>query len=237
MNEWTYAQRERAVPIRLTVWDLPGLGQSGRPSNNDWSLEKLAADLDAVIDTRGNQPPILIGHSIGGMIVLTYCRLFSTKLSQRVRGLVIGHSTFTNPVRTASKARLYSTLQKPVLEPLCHLMIWFAPIVWLLNWLSYFNGSAHRSTHRTLFSGKETRQQLTFISRYYVTAWPAVIARGMLAMFRYDATAILPAIFVPTLIVTGDRDTTCVPAASATMRSNIPRASYLNLDSMRLCLR
>jgi pimeloyl-ACP methyl ester carboxylesterase len=233
MDEWTYACRDLAVPIRLIVWDLPGLGRSKGPSTNDWSLEKLARDLEAILDAFPGQRPIVVGHSIGGMIVLTYCRLFSPTLAQRVRGIVIGHSTYTNPVRTTSKSGLYTALQKPVLEPLCHLMVWLAPLVWLLNWLSYINGSAHRSTHGSFFSGNESREQLNFISRYYVTAWPAVVARGMLAMFRYDATAVLPAISVPTLIVTGDRDTTCLPAASITMRDTIPRATYVNLASSR----
>src|SRR5437879_5474749 len=32
-----------------------------------------------------------------------------------------------------------------------------APVVWLMNWLSYLNGSAHRSTERSSFSGRESR--------------------------------------------------------------------------------
>lgn len=215
-DEWYYAREVLARHYRLIVWDLPGLGGSSRPADRDWSLEKLARDLDAVIDT-ASRPPVLVGHSIGTMIALTYCKLFPEALGTRVRGLVLAHGTYTNPVRTTTKAGLYTALQKPVLEPLCHLMVWLAPVVRVLNWLSYLNGSAHRSTERDSFSGKETRGQLDFMTRSYCKAPPDVVGRGMLAMFRYDATTALPDITVPTLVVTGDRDSTCLPEASRFM--------------------
>jgi pimeloyl-ACP methyl ester carboxylesterase len=112
-------------------------------------------------------------------------------------------------------------------------MVWLAPLVWVLNWLSYLNGSAHRSNHRSFFSGKETHEQLGLISRYSVKAWPAVVARGLLAMFRYDATATLATIPIPTLIVDGDHDTTCKPEASDRMGESIPKARRATLRSAR----
>jgi pimeloyl-ACP methyl ester carboxylesterase len=232
-NEFCYVKEALAARYRLIVWDLPGLGRSTGPTNKDWSLEKLANDLNAVIDLAGGRPAILVGHSIGGMIMLTFCRLFPQALGSRVSGLVLAQTTPTNPVKTTSMAALYTALQKPVLEPLCHLMVWLAPVVWLLNWMSYLNGSAHRSTERSSFSGQESREQLKFITRYYVTAWPAVIARGMLGMFRYDATDVLPTLHVPTLIVAGDRDTTCKPEASAQMASAIPQSELAILPSAK----
>ena len=234
-NEFCYLKDALAAEYRLIVWDLPGLGRSTGPRNKDWSLEKLAQDLHAVIGLAGGRPAILVGHSIGGMILLTYCRLFREALGSRVSGLVLAQSTYTNPVQTTSLATLYAALQKPVLEPLCHLMIWFSPLVWLLNWLSYFNGSAHRSTHRSAFSGNESREQLKFLTRYYVAAWPAVVARGMLGMFRYDASDVLPLIQIPTLVIAGDRDTTCQPAASAAMAAAIPRSDLVTLESSKHC--
>ncbi len=234
-DEWYYARQELGGRHRLLLWDLPGLGESGRPADRDWSLEKLARDLDAVLSLAGGRPAVVVGHSIGGMILLTYCRLFPEALGTRVAGLVLAHSTYTNPVRTTSKAALYTAMQKPVLEPLCHLMVWLSPLVRALNWLSYLNGSAHRSTERDSFSGRETRGQLDFITWYYCKAAPEVAARGMLAMFRYDATDVLPAVTVPTLVVTGDQDKTCTPEASRYMAEAIPGARLLTLGPAKHC--
>ena len=221
-TEWYYTNCKLSDRYRLIVWDLPGLGRSSAPANNDYSLEKMAGDLDAVIRLAGDRPVILAGHSIGGMILLTYCRLYPEALGQRVRGLILAHTTYTNPVKTTSMASLYTALQKPVLEPLCHLMIWLSPVVWLLNCLSYLNGSAHRSSERSAFSGNETRGQLDFYAAYTPRCWPAVIARGMLAMFRYDATAKIGTIGVPVLVVVGDGDKMCTPEASEFMQRSIP---------------
>lgn len=128
---------------------------------------------------------------------------------------------------------LYRPLQKPVLEPLCYLMIGTAPLVWLSNLLSYVNGSAHDSTESESFSGREKGGQLGFLTRTWVPAWPAVIARGMLGMFRYDASATLAAIPVPALIVAGDQDPLCLPSASEHMARTIPRATLVTLKPAR----
>ena len=234
-QEWYYAKKELGNHFRLVAWDLPGLGRSTRPANNDWSLEKLAGDLEAVLTVAGDRPAVLVGHSIGGMIMLTFCRLFPEALNHRVCGLVIAHSTFTNPVKTTSMPGLHTALQKSVLEPLCHLMVALAPLAWLLNWLGYLNGSAHRATERSSFSGHETKGQLDFLARYNVRAWPAVVARGFLAMFRYDETATLASVNVPTLIVAGDKDTTCTPEASLQMSEAISDSSLVTLKDARHC--
>jgi len=148
---------------------------------------------------------------------------------------MIVHSTFTNPCRTAKWASVYTALQKPVLEPLCWLMIALAPLFWLTNWLSYLNGSAHRSTSRQSFSGRETRGQLNFMTRYYLSTWPSVVARGFLGMFRYDATDVLPRITTPTLVVAADRDELCVPEASRYLAHAMPHARLATIHDARHC--
>lgn len=87
----------------------------------------MAGDLEAVLGLAGDRPAVLVGHSIGGMITLTFCRLFPEALAARVAGLVLVHTTPTNPVKTTGMAAFYTAIQKPVLEPLCYLMIALAP--------------------------------------------------------------------------------------------------------------
>lgn len=232
-REWHYAKRHLGDRHRLILWDLPGLGHSSQPADRDYSLERMARDLDAVAGLAGRRPATLLGHSIGGMIILTYYRLFPETLGTRISGLILVHSTYTNPVKTTSGAAFYSAVQRPLLEPLLHLTIALAPLVWLMSLLSYLNGSAHRSTERDSFSGRETRGQLTFLARYPVKDRSAVLARGMLAMFRYDATAILGTIPVPALIVAGDRDRVTLPRASVTMAEAIPQAKLLELGEAK----
>ncbi len=228
-TEWFYQKRYLTDRFRLIVWDEPGLGLSKKPDNNDYRLEKLAADLEAVLAFCG-RPAILVGHSIGGMITLTFCKIYPEALGKRVMGLVLVHTTYTNPVRTTSMSGLYTALEKPVVIPLLYLTIALWPLVWLMNWMSYFNGSAHRSTHKSSFSGNETRGQLNFVSRFMPLGRPDVLARGMLGMIAYDATAVLSTIPVSTLVVVGDQDTTTLPEAGEFIAKNVPKAELVTLS-------
>jgi pimeloyl-ACP methyl ester carboxylesterase len=228
-TEWYYLKQQLSNHFQLIVWDLPGLGLSTRPANNDYSLENLARDLEAVLELAGGRPALLLGHSIGGMITLTFCRLFPQALRTRVAGLVLVHTTYTNPVRTTSHARLFTALERPLLVPLLHLTIWLSPLVWLMNWFSYLNGSAHLSTKRSGFAGGETWAQVEFATSFQPHASPAVLARGMLGMLAYDATQTLPMIGVPTLVVPGDRDPVCRPEASVRIDQDVPSAQLAPL--------
>jgi pimeloyl-ACP methyl ester carboxylesterase len=226
--QWYYLLQEMGERYRLVLWDLPGLGHSTRPTPPDYSLDLMARALDVILTFLGPRPVVLVGHSIGGMVLLTLCRLFPATLG-RVGGMVLAHTTYTNPVRTTAKHRLYTALQKPVLEPLLHLAIWLSPVLWLLNVLSYLNGSAHASTARQSFAGTQTRQQVQFVTRCLLHTSPAVLARGMLGMLRYDATTTLATLEVPVLLVAGDQDTTTIPEASTFMRAAIPGAQLTTL--------
>jgi len=116
-----------------------------------------------------------------------------------------------------------------VLVPLMYLTIALSPLVWLMNWLSYLNGSAHLATKLSSFAGTETWQQIDFFTRFQPEASPAVMARGMLGMMRYDATHTLARISVPALVVAGNRDLVTKPEASERIRSGIPRARLITL--------
>lgn len=227
---WYYTKKHLGGRFRLIAWDLPGLGRSKKPDDNNYSLEKLAADLDIVLALAGDKPALLVGHSIGGMIILTFCRIFPGALKNRVTGLVLVHTTPTNPVRTTKMAGLYTALEKPVLIPLMYLMIWTWPLVWLMNWLAYFNGTAHKSTASEAFCGTQTRGQLDFAAGFMPQGRPDILARGMLGMIHYDALPALPGINVPTLVIPGDQDVTTKPEASAMIRSGVPGAGLSALS-------
>jgi hypothetical protein len=138
-------------------------------------------------------------------------------------------TTYTNPIRTTNMAGLFTALERPVIVPLLHLTIWFSPLVWLSNWMSYLNGPALLSTKSSGFAGTETWEKLNFVARFQLQASPAVLARGMFGMLRYDATAALKAINVPALVLAGNRDPVCRPEASERMQGDIPGAQIAQL--------
>jgi 3-oxoadipate enol-lactonase len=57
------------APVAL---DLPGYG--ARPPLTEMTFDALAADVEAAIAERGLQRPVLLGHSLGGMVAQTMLR-------------------------------------------------------------------------------------------------------------------------------------------------------------------
>ena len=124
---WYYVKKQLGDRFRVIVWDLPGLGKSTRPKNSDYSLEKLARGLEAVVSIAGDKPVFLLGHSMGGMISLTFCRLFPEHLGRRVAGLILVDTTYTNPLKTSIFSGLLRALQKPLIEPILHIASILSP--------------------------------------------------------------------------------------------------------------
>ena len=226
---WYYAKRQLSDRFRVIVWDLPGLGKSSKPKNNDHSLEKYARDLEAVVAIAGNKPVILLGHSMGGMINLTFCRLFPEQLGSRVAGLILVDTTYTNPVKTCIFSNLVRKLQKPLLEPLLYLTIVLWPIFWLMTWLSYFNGSLYISVELSGFTGTETRGQLNFAAFLSALGSPGVLARGTLAMLKFDEAQTLATINVPVLVMCGASDIATKPVASDRMKAELPYSERVTI--------
>jgi pimeloyl-ACP methyl ester carboxylesterase len=221
-TEWYYAKKELAKEHRVVVWDLPGVGLSTRAVNNDYSIERFATDLQAIVEWSEASRIVLVGHSIGGMILQTYARLFSTEPA--VAGLALVHTTYTNPIRTTKYGRVYSVIEKPVIVPLLYLTIYLSPVVWLMNALSYLNGSTHGSTERQSFSGDETRGQLNFTARFVLVQSPAILAKGMLGMIHFDESTKVETTAFQTVVVAAAEDPVTLPSASQFLTDAIPKA-------------
>jgi pimeloyl-ACP methyl ester carboxylesterase len=69
--------------FKVVAIDLGGLGESGL-GRTDWTLEAYGADVAAVVEKLNLDEVILIGHSMGGYVILEAER----RLPQRVIGLV-----------------------------------------------------------------------------------------------------------------------------------------------------
>jgi pimeloyl-ACP methyl ester carboxylesterase len=229
IKSWYYQRKYFEKDYRLIMMDLPGLGKSTRPDNKDFSLPKMASDLNAVIEHTGARAPILWGHSIGGMTILTLLAKLRGSLKEPVSGIILQHTTYTNPVRTTLFSKMLIAMEKPVLVPLCYFMIALSPVLWIIRWMSYLNGNSHLMTRILTFAGTQTGRQLDFITLLATLAPPAVTARGVLGMFKYDVTKELPDINVPALIIAADKDLLTRPAASHYMKDHLPDARLVTL--------
>jgi pimeloyl-ACP methyl ester carboxylesterase len=226
-QDWSYAIQSLGNKFNTVAWDLPGLGKSTVAP--DYEMKTLATDLDSVVSTIGG-PVIIVGHSIGGILNIEYARQFPEKMGNQVKGFVQVNTTYTNPVQTKKGAETSMKLQKPIYEPLLHLITWSSPVARGLAWMAYQSGLAHIQLAKQSFAGNETWEQLDHMASYAYRSSPGVIAQGVLGMLHWDGTDVLPNITVPTLIISGNQDATTLPWASDKMERGIAKANRLAVE-------
>jgi pimeloyl-ACP methyl ester carboxylesterase len=168
------------------------------------------------------------------MIQQTFCRLYPSHLNATVEGLILVHTTYTNPVRTNIACGLLTALETPLIVPLNYITIALAPLAWLSNWQSYLNGSLQLTSRFTSFSGKQSRKQIEHGARLMAAAWPATVARGNLAMLKFNEETTLPDIDVPVLVLVGEHDRLTLPSASEHIEGLLPEARPFSIASGHL---
>ena len=227
--QWYYQKQYFEKHFHLVLMDHAGLGKSKRPDNRDYALEKLAGDLEAVIKQSDVKDPILWGHSMGGFTILTYFKLGLNKFSN-IKGIILEHTTYTNPTRTSIFSKVLTAVKNPLLKPLCWIMIALSPLLWLSRWMSYLNGTSLIMTRFLTFAGSQTSHQLDFTALLSTMAPPAVTGRGVLGMFNYNATSVLKDISVPSLVIGAVSDRLTKLEASEFMANNISGSYLLTLS-------
>jgi pimeloyl-ACP methyl ester carboxylesterase len=220
---WWEARRMLAERFQVVTYDLAGLGRSKGPRDGRYSLDRFADDLMVVVSGAGRRKVVLVGHSIGGMILQTFCRRYPQALGSQVAGIVLENTTHTDPSRTTILGGALQAM-KPVLSPLMRLDVWLQPLVWLMNWQSYLSGSTHLGMRLGGFGTRPTRAQLEQVSLDATRNSPAVQAKGNLAMMHWSATEDLPSIRIPALVFIGGRDLVTRPSAGETIVERLPAA-------------
>jgi pimeloyl-ACP methyl ester carboxylesterase len=85
---WSAQIEAFAEGQRVVVVDLAGHGDSGR-EREDWTVESLGRDVQAVVESLDLASVVLVGHSMGGPVALEA----ASRMPERVVG-VIGVDTF-----------------------------------------------------------------------------------------------------------------------------------------------
>ena len=89
-DSWHYQRRDLRALGRLVFWDQRSHGRSGRGPAANATIDQLGHDLEAVIAaTAPTGPLVLVGHSMGGMTVMSYAVLHPEEFGERVRGVAL----------------------------------------------------------------------------------------------------------------------------------------------------
>ena len=89
-DSWHYQRRDLGDLGRLVFVDQRAHGRSARGASEHATIDQLAHDLRAVIDTvAADGPIVLIGHSMGGMTIMALADLYPGLFGDRITGAAL----------------------------------------------------------------------------------------------------------------------------------------------------
>ena len=209
----------RGDQIRMVFYDQRGHGQSASAATETYTVPQLGLDLEAVLAVMVPVGPVvLVGHSMGGMTVLSHARQFPQRYPRRV----VGAALISSAAEGLSRSPLGETLQNPALEA-----VRFAA--------RYAPGAVHRARgaiqslirpiiRDASFGGADVSPRLVEFSQAMIHGTDvATLVEFLHALEVHDETAALPVLArIPTLIACGGRDLLTPAKYSEEMAAVLP---------------
>ncbi|WP_156744434.1 alpha/beta fold hydrolase [Mycobacterium sp. E740] len=210
--------------VRMVFYDQRGHGQSDEAPPETYTVSQLGRDLEAVLAVVAPRGPVvLVGHSMGGMTVLSHARQFPHRYPTRV----VGAAIIASAAEGVSRSPLGEILKNPALEAV-RFAVRYAP----------------KTVHRTRGAAKSVIAPILRAASYgdekispSVVAFSETMMHGTpiatLVEFlhalevhdEYEGLTTLAKI--PTLVACGDRDLLTPMEYSQAMAAALPKAELV----------
>jgi 3-oxoadipate enol-lactonase len=191
---------------RALAWDMPGYG--GSAPLTAVSIATLAEALQEFLGGIGAKKPVLVGHSIGGMIVQQWL----IKYPREATAVVLAQ---TSPAFGKAEGDWQKQFIEARLGPLDR-------------------GETMKSLAPTLvreFVGDDPDAAGMELARDCMGSVPEASYRAMmLALLGFDQRKALADIAVPTLVLSGSKDKNAPAPMLAKMATYIPASTYVELE-------
>jgi pimeloyl-ACP methyl ester carboxylesterase len=100
---WHFQWKYFSDRYRCVLFDQRGHGRSGPATGGDYSLEALGRDIRAVLEEVAPDAPVaMMGHSLGGMAIMSFAELFPEEFGTRVRAVVLANTAAAELIKAAA---------------------------------------------------------------------------------------------------------------------------------------
>jgi pimeloyl-ACP methyl ester carboxylesterase len=210
--------------VRMIFYDQRGHGRSGDAPPETYTVTQLGMDLETVLQVIAPRGPIVVvGHSMGGMTVLSHARQYPHHYGNRI----VGAALISSAAEGVTKSPLGEILNNPALEAVRR---------------------AARSAPKLVQRGRNVGRSVIgpILRAASYADWnvsPSVVAfseKMMLdtpiptmvefshALEVHDETAALPTLTkIPTLVVCGDHDLVTPAEYSTKMADALPESELV----------
>jgi pimeloyl-ACP methyl ester carboxylesterase len=210
--------------VRMVFYDQRGHGQSAEADPETYTLTHLGKDLETVLQTVAPRGLIvLVGHSMGGMTVLSHARQYPEQYGRRI----VGAGLISSAAEGVTRSPLGEILKNPALEA-----------------IRFTARSAPKLMHRgrnvsrsligpilraASFSDLQVSRSLDAFSQRMMNGTPIPTMVGFLSALEvHDETAGLWTLLrVPTLIACGDHDLLTPDEYSRKMADSLPQSELV----------
>lgn len=199
---WSSFQEELSNYTVLSI-DLPGFGQSD--VIKDVSIESMAKSVKLVMDQLEIQKCTMIGHSLGGYVVLAFSELFPENLN----GIGLFHSTAfaDSEEKKENRNKTFEFIEKHGVK----------------NFANSFVGTLFYPENRSRFE-KEIIQLSDVVKN---TSKEAVLQTTIAMRDRESKVSVLEKLDVPVLFIVG-KDDQAVPVEKSLQQCFIPKDSIVH---------
>ncbi|BBY57475.1 alpha/beta hydrolase [Mycolicibacterium sarraceniae] len=210
--------------VRMVFYDQRGHGQSSPAPVETYTVTQLGQDLETILQVMVPRGPIvLVGHSMGGMTVLSHARQFPKQYGSRI----VGAALISSASEGLSRSPLGEILQNPALEAV-RFAARYAP-----KFVHRTRGAA-RSVVRPIlraasYGDDHMSPRVVAFSEEMIHDTPiATLVEFLHALEVHDESAALPVLArIPTLIACGDHDVLTPVVYSEEMADALPDSDLL----------
>jgi pimeloyl-ACP methyl ester carboxylesterase len=219
MTTWHYQWTGLSDRFRCVLFDVRSHGRSARAAGGDLSPLAFAHDLAAVLETVGDGPVLLVGHSMGAMSMLAMAETRPELFGDPVAGVVFVGSAASGLLRGAFGS--VTELLRP-----------------RLGSLRQAAGRMNRLRKVVLSSPADVGQMVARATQFGTDASPHLVryvvglaARapsevwtdGLAGLMEMDLRHAIEHIDVPALVIVGDQDRMTPPSSSVALAGELPR--------------
>ena len=219
MTTWHQQWADLSDTFRCVALDHRAHGRSEVPPTGDVSLRSMGRDLVTVLDAVApERPTVLIGHSMGGMAILTLAEQRPDLFGERIAGVALLGTSASNLLRGAMGR--VSDLLRPRLGSVSEA----ARRVdrWRRAFLAGPADVPAIVARVTQFAPEAPDDVVDHVLHLAERTSSLVWTDGLAELMDMDLRHTLPRIGVPALVAVGDQDRVTPPAVAVELAAGLP---------------
>ena len=234
---WHYQRAHFRGQRRMVLFDHRSHGRSSMSPTEGLTIEQLGCDLRQVLDeVCAEGPVVLVGHSMGGMTIMSLAEQFPELFGDKVVGVAL--------IGTAAGGMATVSVLAPIIPDRLHEKI-KPPLTKALRRVAPTLDRSRQRMPNAMFLGARaiglgrgaTAEKVGLVARD-LSVTPSLVVLDMSATFddhdRYHTLAVLGR--VPALVVSGSRDLITPARHSRDMHEGISGSRLLSLQGAAHCV-